>query len=316
LCIESTMRILKKEEWCILILKQRGIPRNLKFASSLHARRELTEEEGRTYRAYRKGFEGEKQFDDWINPVAENAVVLHDLLLEHLNSVFQIDSLFIQRNTIHLFEVKNLENEYYIEGEIWFSGSQQEINNPINQLRKTISQFKRLLQQHRLTYHVEPHLIFINPTFILYGAPKNTPITMYPQLPKLLQKLAMPAQITNQELELGNKLIEIHENTKTIISAPDYTYEKLDKGLVCPDCCKLYPISLGRYVTCATCGHREEKSLAIERAVDEFMFLFPNEKVTNRRMREWCGINSKRVIRNVLDRKLTLQPLNKYAFYS
>ncbi|QPC48259.1 nuclease-related domain-containing protein [Mangrovibacillus cuniculi] len=299
-----------------MILKQRGIPRNLQFLSSLHARRELTEEEERAFRSQQKGYEGEKQFDCWLKPVVKNAVVLNDLLLEQSNSVFQIDTLFMQRSTIHLFEVKNVENEYYIEGDTWFSGSHQEVNNPLNQLYKTTSHFKRLLQHHRISYHVEPHLIFINPTFTLYGAPKQSPITMYAQLPKLLEQLSVPAQVTNQELEFGNKLIDIHEKTKTIIPAPEYTYDGLEKGLVCPKCCKLYPKSLGKYVTCGTCGIIEEKSVAIERAIEEFMFLFPEEKVTNRVMREWCGINSKRVIRNVLDKKLTLQPLNKYAYYS
>lgn len=58
------------------------------------------------YTSLKKGVEGEKKFADLLNGLKKNWLILHDLLLEHNNSLFQIDTLIITENLIHLFDVK------------------------------------------------------------------------------------------------------------------------------------------------------------------------------------------------------------------
>ncbi|WP_408009949.1 nuclease-related domain-containing protein [Pseudalkalibacillus sp. A8] len=53
-----------------------------------------------------KGFQGEVRFDERIAPILNGRLVLNDLLLEHHNTQFQIDSLVISLKTNYLFEVK------------------------------------------------------------------------------------------------------------------------------------------------------------------------------------------------------------------
>lgn len=56
--------------------------------------------------------------------------IVNDLLLEHQHTMFQIDSLLFSRDLIYLFEVKNYEGNFYIEGDKWHSNDQEEIKNP------------------------------------------------------------------------------------------------------------------------------------------------------------------------------------------
>ncbi|WP_053477254.1 nuclease-related domain-containing protein [Cytobacillus solani] len=120
---------------------------------------------------------GEKMFDEWIQTnLSKDWLVLHDLLLEYNYTVFQIDLLIISPEVIYLFEVKNYEGDFYFNGERWYPISKAEIKNPIHQLSRNESLFRRLLQDLGYKPSTEAKIIFINPEFDLYQAPLNTPI--------------------------------------------------------------------------------------------------------------------------------------------
>jgi hypothetical protein len=64
---------------------------------------------------------------------------MNDLLLEHGNTKFQIDSLFISK-IIHLFEVN------YFEGDRWYTNKGIEIKNPLQQMERAESLLRRLVR--------------------------------------------------------------------------------------------------------------------------------------------------------------------------
>jgi hypothetical protein len=157
----------------------------------------LSTKEKQYYINLEKGYEGEKKFEKLLENQLRDFLILSDLLLEKNNTVFQIDSTLIFQKKIHLFEVKNYEGDFYIEKDIWYSRSGTEINNPLEQLKRSESLFRRLLQDLRLTLPVEAHLIFINPEFTLYQAPMNLPIILPTQLNHFIKKINMTSSKLN-----------------------------------------------------------------------------------------------------------------------
>lgn len=77
----------------------------------------LRSEEKNYYLKLEKGYEGEKKFDDWLIANAGRGTILSDLMFETNSSFYQVDTLFLTPDTIYLFEVKNYEGDFYLEGE-------------------------------------------------------------------------------------------------------------------------------------------------------------------------------------------------------
>jgi hypothetical protein len=148
-------------------MKHRYESLELKIMRSLNVRMKLETKEENYYLNLEKGYEGEQKFDKWTENFSDNCLVLNDLLLEYNNTIFQIDSLIISSNTIYLFEVKNYEGDFFIEADRWYSLSKTEIKNPLHQLQRNESLFRRLLQDLGFNISIEPYPIFVNPEFQL-----------------------------------------------------------------------------------------------------------------------------------------------------
>ncbi|UOK60002.1 NERD domain-containing protein [Bacillus sp. OVS6] len=152
-------------------MKERCEPLELKIYKSLSSRMDLVPKDKNHFDNLLKGYEGEKRFDDWINASESDGILLNDLLFETNNTFYQIDSLYVAPHTIYLFEVKNYSGDFFIEGEKWYSSSKLEIKNPILQLKRNESLFRRLLQENKFSFSVEAYVVFINHEFHLYQAP-------------------------------------------------------------------------------------------------------------------------------------------------
>ncbi|MFS0864225.1 nuclease-related domain-containing protein [Fredinandcohnia sp. 179-A 10B2 NHS] len=87
----------------------------------------LSEKYPRKYVTAEKGYQGEVLFDQMMQSLSIEHLILNDLLLEVGNTHFQIDSLLIRQNKIHLYDVKNFEGDYYLEGDKLFTSSGTEI---------------------------------------------------------------------------------------------------------------------------------------------------------------------------------------------
>jgi hypothetical protein len=103
---------------------------------------------------------------------AGERIILNDFLFEANNTFYQIDYLFLTTHTINLFEVKNYEGDFY-ERDKWYSSSKLEIKNPLLQLKRNESLFRRLLQENNFSFFIKAYLVFVNPEFHLYPARLN-----------------------------------------------------------------------------------------------------------------------------------------------
>ncbi|HAF0292697.1 TPA: NERD domain-containing protein, partial [Salmonella enterica subsp. enterica serovar Typhimurium var. 5-] len=85
-------------------------------------------------------------YDDWMNALEPEHLILNDLLLEVNGSLFQVDSLVIFQDMIYLIDVKNHEGDYYYDssGKLWTIFG-KEVKDPLLQLKRSESLMRQLL---------------------------------------------------------------------------------------------------------------------------------------------------------------------------
>jgi len=174
---------------CNMAYKPSSVPEELKVLRILNNRMDLTSEQEKYYLYKEKGFEGEVQFDLLTEQLQSDCLILNDLLLEVNNTFFQIDTLILFQEIIYLFEVKNYEGDYCYRKERFETISGKEIKNSLDQLNRSTSLLRQLLQKFGYHLTIEAYVVFINPEFFLYQAPTDKPIIYPAQLPQLMRKL-------------------------------------------------------------------------------------------------------------------------------
>ncbi|MFB7302909.1 nuclease-related domain-containing protein [Heyndrickxia sporothermodurans] len=250
-----------------------------------------------------KGFAGEKKFDNMIKEhISIEHIVLNDLLLEHNNTKFQIDSLLFLSNTIHFFEIKNNEGDYYIDNDLWYKTPKKEIKNPLHQLKRSTTLLRGILQELRINTQIVEHLVFVNPEFHLYNAPMNLPITYPTQLNRMMDKLNSlnNSKINENHMKLANQLLNLHINEPSYFRLPDYTFDQLTKGITCANCDAFIDRYQKTTIRCNHCGFKENITNAVMRSIDEYSLLFPDRKITKNTIQEWCKIASHKTIKRIL----------------
>lgn len=286
-----------------MIIKPCTPSKELLFFRSLRARLELSQKERQHHIKLEKGFEGEKKFNLLLENDPSDCLIVNDLLLEKNTTVFQIDTLLIAPKKIYHFEVKNFEGDYFIDNDTWYSASTNlDITNPISQLERSKSLLRKLLHDLGSSLPIESHLIFINAQFMLYHAPMNSSIIFPTQLDRFIKKLNLRSSIMNGSYnQLAHKLVAQHIPDYPIRCKPQYTYEGLQKGIICP-ACQSFLIKHGeKNLICENCVRVENWEVAVLRSVEELQLLFPNRKITTNGIYEWCGgIKSKKAIRRIL----------------
>lgn len=178
-----------------MAFKPRSVPLKLRVLRLLNPRKNFSAEERRHYLNLEKGYQGEVMFDRLTEELKSDRIVINDLCLEVNNTTFQIDTLIISQETIHPFEVKNYEGDYCYESDGFKSlYSKNEINNPLDQLKRSKLLLRQLLQSLGIHISIEGSVVFINPEFTLYQAPINAPIIYSSQLNRFFFNLTRPHQ--------------------------------------------------------------------------------------------------------------------------
>jgi hypothetical protein len=289
----------------------------LKTLRILNTRMELTEDDQRYYQNQEKGYEGEVQFDVFTEKLQRNCYILNDLLLKNNKSSFQLDSSLIFQGTCSLFEVKNFEGEYVYDGEYFKTPSGLDIQNPLDQLKRSKLMLSQLLQSLGSKLTVEAYIIFINPQFTLYQTPPDLPFILPTQLDRFMSKLDQKPSLLNQSHKnLADKLISLHQTESPYSQLPIYEYEQIKKGLTCKVCHTFSVFVGGKKMVCKECGCEEMVAIAIMRNVEEFKLLFPERKITTNIIQDWCRIvPCKKTISRSLGKSLKIIGKGQWAFY-
>ncbi|MCQ6278215.1 nuclease-related domain-containing protein [Bacillus sp. EB600] len=299
-----------------MAFKSRTESKELKLLRTLNLRIDLPVKDSKNYHNLEKGYKGEQKFDELLAPLPNNWLTVNDLLLKSDNNYFQVDSILIFQGTIHLINVKNYEGDYYIEKDRWYSTYENEIKNPLDQLKRSEILFKKLLQEYGFKFSVESYLIFVNPGFYLYNAPRNLPAFFPTQLQRYMDKIiSIPSKLTDRHVKLAEKLVSLHLTESPFTQCPDYHYEKLKKGITCVSCHSFIAFFKKNIVICDKCGCKENVESAVLRSVNEFILLFPDRKVTVSAISDWCKILSRKTIRRILSQNFKYMGCSSSSFY-
>lgn len=309
--------IMRKRMWRMQH-KPRSKTIELKTLEFLERRISLPAKTQMHYNNLVKGYEGELRFDEMIGNLVSDHLILNDLLLEVNNTTFQIDSLIMIQENIYLYEIKNYQGDYYFQGDQLFKRPQFEIINPLYQLSRSESLLKNLLLQLGFNPQIKSFVVFINPCFTLYQAPLDKPFIFPTQLKHHLEFLnSTAAKTTERNKKLANKLLSAHKTVSPYSQVPFYDYDSLRKGIICFRCNSFFVTVKHSKCICDTCGYIEDTAAAVLRAIREFQFLFPNNKITTNKIYDWCQvIPSHRTIRRILAKNFTAFGTGQWTYYT
>lgn len=287
----------------------------LQIMRCLIPRYELPPDAKQSYFYLEKGHEGERKFAALLESLSNNFIILHDLLLVHDSTIFQIDALLITHKTIYLFEVKNYEGEYYIESDIWYTLSGKEIKNPLLQLNRCVSLLRQFLQKSGFKLPIKGKVIFINPEFTLYQALPQLTIVLPSQLNRFLSQFNGNFPTPGKSLKKLADIIVANHVNESSHRPSHYDYDQLKKGIVCKQCNSLSTSYIRRLIVCDDCNYEEDVDSSVKRSIKEFQLLFPQEKITTSIIHEWCGVTPLKLIRRVLVRYFTMKGQGKNIYY-
>lgn len=288
-----------------MILKKRVKSNELKMLDWLATRMEFTEKEKQRHFSLKKGFKGEIQYDIWMESLEIEHLILNDLLLEVGGTTFQIDSLVIVQEVILVFEIKYYEGDYYYEGDRLKKINGNEIKDPLLQLKRSISLLRQLFESLGFHLVIESSVVFNNPEFTLYQAPKDAPIIFPNQLNRYMRNLNKKhSKLTNLHRKIAEKLLLLHQTDSPYKRVPKYEYEQLKKGLMCGECHQLMDKIDKKEFVCSHCGTHEKIDTAVMRSIEEIKLLFPEEKLTTALVYDWCnGVLPIKAVRRVLNKQ-------------
>ncbi|MEH7236244.1 nuclease-related domain-containing protein [Bacillus sp. JJ1562] len=302
-----------------MIIKTRTVPAELQPLWSIRARKIVSEKIENQVNTLEKGFIGETMFDQHLESLSLDCLIINDLLLETNNTHYQIDSLLISQPKIHIFEVKNYEGDFVVNGDRWQSlSSGKEIKNPLLQLKRSESLFRQLIHKIGSNLTVEGHLVFINPKFQLYQATPNLPIIFPSQLSRFINNLnSQSSHLVENHHTLAKKLLSLHIEESPFSLLPKYCFDEMEKGILCAVCWSGF-MGKGNQnkLTCPNCGSWEDKETAVIRSIKEFEHLFPDLKITVSTIFKWCKvIKSTKTIRKILSKKYNLIHSGRSSYY-
>ncbi|MEH7334991.1 nuclease-related domain-containing protein [Neobacillus drentensis] len=291
----------------------------LKSLRILNIRMELSEQEKRHLFNLEKGYDGEVNFDLLTEKLQNECYVLNDLLLKSNNSSFQIDTTIIYQEPIYLIDVKNHKGDFIYKTDRLESLSGRVYPNPLDQLNRSSTLFRQLMQNIGYNFPVESFAVFVDPEFTLYQAPQNLPFIFPTQLNQFMKKLnKLPSKLNNRHRMLAERLVSLHQTKSPYSIHPVYYYNQCRKGFTCAGC-RSFELSISadnRSLVCIGCGYEERIESAILRSVEEIKLLFPNLKITTNIVHDWCGgVGSKKRINRVLQRNFTVTGYGKWTYY-
>lgn len=299
-----------------MFYKQRLETPKLKILRYLTLRMNFSEKQRDEYLNLEKGFKGEQVFDLLLEKLSKEYLILNDLLLENNNSIFQIDSLLISRDIIYIFEIKNYEGDYYIEDRKWYSKYKKEMKNPLLQLERNDSLFRRLLQDLGFTFLIESNVVFVNPSFYLYQAPMNPHLIFPTQLTRLIENLNKNTfQLKDKNFKLAKQLVSLHLKENPYSKLPNYSFGFLKKGIPCFYCGTFFDYFKRDGLVCKNCGCKEDVTSAVLRNIEEFKILFPDQLITTKVIHEWCQVVSKKAILRILSKNFKPMGNRKSTHY-
>ncbi len=285
---------------------------------SLNYRMNLSFNEKNQYKNQVKGFAGEQVFDDYMKEAQLPGLIINDLLISTRDTQYQIDSLLITADHIYLYEVKNYTGTYHHRNGSLFSESGHALQDPLAQANRKRAYLYNLLLNFGHQTEITSYVVYINTDFYIYSLPLNQSVLFLGQLPNHFHDLVKKTpSVTDQIKKIADKLLRLHDHNFRPPNLPEYTFDQLQKGILCPKCFSFQHSGSRQFCLCSECGHQEKTAEAIHRSIKEFRLLFPELILTKQFIYEWCGGSySKSRIRDVLKNNYHMHIIGRGSYYS
>ncbi|WP_373765692.1 nuclease-related domain-containing protein [Jeotgalibaca porci] len=279
-------------------------PNTLRVMEALNGRSTFNDEQFRYLRNMQGGYNGECEFVAVMEDLKCPHILLRDLYFEpKFSGPIQIDFLLLIGNTAVIYEVKNYSGVWQYSEEA-YRQKEFERANPLIQLARTKQNFKALLRELGYTHVTVDAVVFhVGTTFTLLGAPENRNVILPTQIQEHVTKLNQYQYDVSQSLvDLSGQLeLAVRVAPPFTKMIPEYSFGSLKKGLKCEACAGFVERFSQRICLCPSCGHKTNRADAVEAAITDYEFLFPDRKLSGSVLAEWCGgLISQSHIRSVI----------------
>lgn len=300
-------------------MKSLSPTKKLLIYDALFSRKKLTPQENHRYDQLLKGFKGEKKLEKLFHKGNnEKITALFSCLYEHNSQEFQIDCTLITSDIIYLLEVKNYSGNYSMRNNsIYYLPTNQEINNPINQLTRTEILFKNMLSEMKINMQVRSFIVFVNRNFVLYNVSEEMPIILPPQIERFFQKTNENAYApTDQTTRIAERLLHRNKQESTYERRPKYEISECRRGLFCMYCHTVLNRAGRQTFGCGRCNKKYNVEEVVLYAVAQYHLLFPEKKIRVEKLLDWCGDEiSDGYMRRILTKHLRNMPKSRYSYY-
>lgn len=273
-------------------IKERNKSKLLLGLEALDKRMNLSDSDKNYLLNLEKGYAGEELFDSLVKKYLNtDCLVLNDLLLTSGGNTFQVDSILITSDTLYIHEIKNYKGKYQFTAGQLLTVTGQEIISPIGQINRSKTLMREIIKEFSLDLNVKSSIVFVNPSFSLYLAKPSDPFILPNQIEMHLKELDRQSYTLSKEHRyLANKLLKEHkEDVPYQKMLPDYEIGNLKQELFCPICNNPSVKLTRRRAYCDHCTLSISIDELVMKHISEFKLLFPNEKVTVKKIHQWCG---------------------------
>lgn len=303
-----------------MIVKERKKPHRLEIMELLANRMNLTREDINRLYKWKKGHRGEAiYFDPLTRQLTCDCLILNDLFLEVRGKSCQLDSLLIAEGELIIHEVKNFEGEYYYQnGKMYYGRSGKEVYDPLYQIRNAESIIRQLVDQLGYHFTVKKYIVFVNPNFTLFEAPRNSGLILPTMIKSHFAALnKMPSRLFQTHYQFAEEVKALHKEGYSLHNVPYYEEELLKKGVTCSNCGQFVTdFTNKRSCVCSHCSNYELVTKTILRLARECYLLFPDKKITVSLIYKWCNCQiSARRIWYTLNKYLKVKGRGKGTYY-
>ena len=256
------------------------------------------------YAIWKQGYIGEKEFSEILNE-QKSETWLHDLQFKNYNQV-QLDFIVVTDEAIIQFEIKNYTGDYYYENGKLFRSTGYVAKDLIHKFEVSDETLKRIVKKYKIDRKVISYIVFINPTFTLYGDLRSRiNILLYSELHKLKDMFGANFKY-DENVWICKKLKSLHQPFITsYLYFEKVEFSKVIGGLKCISCNKIIEPSeifnVRKYVKCKKCGTISSRYSIVLQSLKE-LYLLKGEPFSINEAEKWTGVSNS-AIKRILYKK-------------
>ncbi|MEK6267094.1 MAG: NERD domain-containing protein [Planococcus sp. (in: firmicutes)] len=282
--------------------------------SPQHPQRQFLEQQLSWTTAGKRGEERiRRKFNEFY--MEEDFRILWDVNLKIGTWSVQMDGLLLTEKGAIIIESKNISGQLHFDektGEfsrVNLAGERSVMENPKIQLRKHIRFLTHYFKMKKINLPISGLIVFTAKDCEFISKPQGVYVCKTYQMIEYLLRIlqAFPLEAENCKLAKIQKLILTNQTPYEQPPLCSYYFidpKELQSGVQCDSCQSLGMLRLNKNWMCKNCGFRNPSAHLL--AIQEY-FSFVETTITNKKLREFCGFES----RSVATRMLSQLDLNR-----